>query len=282
MATDNSKSKALLDRITESIASLAAITDTVRQSEMFKSWLLTMSRFHSYSWNNQMLIYIQRPNATRVAGFHAWKAVGRSVKKGAKGIAILAPRIRKREVQSITGETETVNSVQGYLNVHVFDVADTEGADLPDLHYRATGGGETILPRLEHAARTLGIKLEYREHTGMPLGWSEGGKIVVRSTLSEAEKCGTVAHEIGHEVLHWRNNRRAELSVEQRELEAESVSYAVLAQLGIEQPSGEYLASWRADAKSITAAMHTIRDAVHEILAAVESYAEDDAVGLAA
>ena len=277
------KSKALIDSITDSIKNLAAMTDATAKSEMFKTWLLTMSRFHNYSFNNQLLIFMQRRNATRVAGFQTWKQIGRNVKKGAKGIAILAPCISKKAVtDEATGEETTARLLRGFRVTHVFDYADTEGKEIPDLTYRATEGGDAILPRLEAAARNLGIELEYKADTNDANGYSQGGKIVVNSALTNTEKCGTIAHELAHEILHWRNNRRDGITREQRELEAESTSYAVLAQLGIEQPSGTYLASWDATAEAITAALQTIRNAVHEILQAMDDATEAEAEQLAA
>ena len=89
------KSKALIDSITDSINTLATMTDATAKSDLFKTWLRAVSRFHHYSFNNQLLVLLQRPQAQRVAGFHTWKSLGRNVKKGAKGIAILAPCVRK-------------------------------------------------------------------------------------------------------------------------------------------------------------------------------------------
>jgi hypothetical protein len=86
----------------------------------------------------------------------------------------------------------------GFRVTHVFDIADTEGRPLPELDHRAQAEGETLLPRLESAAAAMGIAIEYREETGSPNGWSEGGKVVVNATLSTAAKCGTLAHELAH------------------------------------------------------------------------------------
>jgi hypothetical protein len=165
----------------------------------------------------------------------------------------------------------------GFRVTHVFDIADTEGKPLPELEHRAQAGGESLLPRLEKAAAAMGIALEYREETGSPNGWSEGGKVVVNATLSTAAKCGTLAHELAHEYLHWQSNRRDDMTREQRELEAEATSFAVLAHFGVEQPSDRYLASWDATAESITASLHTIRDAVHHILGAMDSKGQEQA-----
>jgi hypothetical protein len=95
----NERSKALIDSITDSINTLATMTDATAKSDLFKTWLRAVSRFHHYSFNNQLLVLLQRPQAERVAGFHTWKSLGRNVKKGAKGIAILAPCVRKKTAE---------------------------------------------------------------------------------------------------------------------------------------------------------------------------------------
>jgi len=267
----NDKSKALADSITASIEHLAEMMNQTAKSETFKFWLRAISRFHSYSFNNSLLILCQRSSATRVAGFNTWKSLGRNVKKGSKGIAILAPCVGKRTVEDkATGEKNAATRLYGFRVTYVFDVADTEGSELPFLSHRATEGGDELLPLLENAACRMGVGLEYREDTGAANGWSEGGKIVVRSSLSTAERCGTLAYELAHEFLHWESNRREGMTREQRELEAEATSYALLSQYGIEQPSQNYLASWNADAETITASLQTIRAAVHHIMTAME------------
>ena len=198
----NDRSKALIDSITDSINTLATMTDATAKSDLFKTWLRAVSRFHHYSFNNQLLVLLQRPQAERVAGFHTWKSLGRNVKKGAKGIAILAPCVRKKTAEEADkqrkGERVSEMRLCGFRVTHVFDIADTEGKPLPELDHRAQAGGETLLPRLESAAAAMGIVIEYREETGSPNGWSEGGKVVVNATLSTAAKCGTLAHELAH------------------------------------------------------------------------------------
>ncbi len=279
------KSKALIDSITNSINTLATMTDATAKSDLFKTWLRAESRFHHYSFNNQLLVLLQRPQAERVAGFHTWKSLGRNVKKGAKGIAILAPCVRKltaeETAQRRAAERVSAMKLCGFRVTHVFDIADTEGKDIPELEYRAEAGGETLLPRLESAAAVMGIALEYRAETGSANGWSEGGKVVVNATLSTTAKCGTLAHELAHEFLHQHGLKAEktpkETSPEQRELEAEATSFAVLAHFGIEQHSDRYLASWDATAESITASLHTIRDAVHTILVAMDAGSQTEA-----
>jgi hypothetical protein len=127
----NDRSKALIDSITDSINTLATMTDATAKSDLFKTWLRAVSRFHHYSFNNQLLVLLQRPQAERVAGFHTWKSLGRNVKKGAKGIAILAPCVRKQTAEEADrqrkGERVSEMRLCGFRVTHVFDIADTEG-----------------------------------------------------------------------------------------------------------------------------------------------------------
>ncbi len=97
MTTNTDQTQELTEKINESITALCAETDTAKQNETYRAWLRTLSRFYSYSFNNWLLIYTQRPDASRVAGFQTWKSLGRFVKKGERGIRILAPIIRKIE-----------------------------------------------------------------------------------------------------------------------------------------------------------------------------------------
>jgi hypothetical protein len=124
---NNDKAQELTAKITESINALYAETDAAKQSAIYRAWLSTLSRFHSYSWANCLLIWTQAPEATRVAGFNTWKSLGRFVKKGQTGIRILAPLIRKVEEEKKNGTTERVSRPFGFKTVAVFDYAQTDG-----------------------------------------------------------------------------------------------------------------------------------------------------------
>ena len=195
----NDKARALTEQIESSVNALAAETDAVRKSETFLNWLNAMAQFHSYSWNNQFLISIQCPGASKVAGFQTWKKLGRNVKKGAKGIAILAPCLYRRKADPENEDSPTVQKLGGFKVAYVFDHSATEGEPLPSLQYAAAAGGEDLLPKLEAAAGKLAVQLEYLEipEPGVQ-GYSTGGKIVIRQSLSTASKCAVIAHEISH------------------------------------------------------------------------------------
>ena len=95
--------------------------------------LKVASKFHRYSFNNHLMIFLQRPDTTVVAGFKRWKSLGRFVKKGEKGIAIFAPCRYKTKVEDESGDEQVIDSIRGFRVVHVFDISQTEGDDLPDL-----------------------------------------------------------------------------------------------------------------------------------------------------
>jgi len=257
----NEKAKELTKTIAESIATLCAQTDAAAQSDTYKAWLSSVSSFHNYSFGNQLLICLQSPEATRVAGFHTWKSLKRTVKKGEHGICILAPLVRK--AKSDEDETEQSHTY-GFRGVFVFDIAQTEGADLPELITNAVEGGESLLPLLESAVKGLNISLNYSAIPGDAQGYSKGGAIEIEETLDTPARCGVIAHELAHELLHKTNRR--ETTTQQRELEAESVAYAVLTHFGLKPQSQFYLATYDVTAEMLTASLQTISATAKQII----------------
>jgi antirestriction protein ArdC len=265
--TTTDHTQELTDRINESITALCAETDAAKQNETYRAWLDTLSRFYSYSFNNWLLIYTQRPDASRVAGFQTWKSLGRFVKKGERGIRILAPITRKVEEEK-NGATEQVLRPVGFRSIAVFALEQTDGEPLPQIDSNATEGGEELLPRLQAATASLGIQLVYKAIPGAAEGLSKGGLIEIEQTLSTAARCGVIVHELAHELQHKQN--RKETSRQQRELEAESVSYAVLAHYGIRTESRFYLASYDVTAEMLTASLQTISQTAKRIISAID------------
>ena len=267
MTTNTDQTKELNEKISESIAALCAETDAAKQNETYRAWLCTLSRFYSYSFNNWLLICMQRADATRVAGFQTWKSLGRFVKKGERGIRIFAPIIRKVEEEK-NGATEQVSRPVGFRSIAVFALEQTEGAPLPEIDSNATEGGEELLPRLEVATASLGIQLVYKAIPGAAEGLSKGGLIEIEEALSIPARCGVIVHELAHELQHKQN--RKETTRQQRELEAESVSYAVLAHYGIRTESRFYLASYDVTAELLTASLQTISQTAKRIISAID------------
>jgi antirestriction protein ArdC len=220
------------------------------QSEALRKFLGVLAKFHRYSFNNFLLIAMQKPDATRVAGFHAWKQFGRSVKKGEKGIAILAPSARRRTVDEEDGEPSTIRVVTGFKAVYVFDVSQTEGEELPPFAGIYGDPGAKI-ERLEAIIQDDGITLEYDAHLYCE-GVSMGGRIVVKEGLAPAERFSVLAHELGHEWLH-RGERRHETTKTVRETEAEAVAYVVCRACGLDPStrSSDYIHLYRVKGTNI-------------------------------
>ena len=237
-------------------------------------YLNTASRFHSYSFSNQILIFCQRKNASHVAGFNTWKSLGRFVKKGAKGIAIIAPCSRTQTVTQ-TGENGNETSEEVKLRrfrvVYVFDVEDTElmeGAEEVELNWKkAIGhrgdGTPEQFAQLKAFAESIGIPVRF-ENTGSAGGFTNGKEIVLD------RKCfGTLAHELGHVLCQFRTGRMANLTQEERELEAESVAYLVCSAMGIERNAQNYILNWKGDSKKLRAHADHIQKAAKEILSSI-------------
>jgi hypothetical protein len=260
----NDKAKELNAKISETITALCAETDAAAQSETFRKYLSTFSRFHKYSFGNCLLIACQAPDATRVAGFHAWKSLGRFVKN-------------KREAKK--DATEEDGTRVFFRTVSVFDLAQTEGDPLPEINTNATEGGETLLPLLEDAAAKLNIQLIYKAISGGAEGLSKGGVIEIEETLDTPARCGVILHELAHELKH-KGPQREGTTKQQRELEAESVAYAVLAHYGIHADSRFYLAMYGITSEMLTASLQTIASTAKQIIGLLDNNsAEEDGEG---
>lgn len=258
----NDKAQELTAKISDSITALCAETDAAKQSTTYTAWLSTMSRFHRYSFGNCLLIWAQCPEASNVAGFHAWRALDRFVMKGQTGLRIFAPIVRKVE-EIKDGKTEVATRPVGFRTVSVFDVSQTDGKPLPTLECNAVEGGDCLLPRMEQATNALGIRLEYKHIVGGADGLSKGGLIEIEQALSVSSRCGVLAHELAHELMHKENR---ESTKQQRELEAESVAFAVLAHFGMRLESRFYLASYGITAEMLTASLQVISKTAKRII----------------
>jgi hypothetical protein len=170
-------------------------------SDALTAYLNAMSRFHNYSFGNILEIAWQRPDATRVAGLYAWNQMGRKVKKGEKGIRILAPIIgvrRKKNEEAEKDPTKQNTAVLvGFRSAYVFDVSQTDGADLPEMRQIQGDVGENC-DRLVAFIERQGIELMYSENIAPALGMSYGGRIAILPELSDAEEFSTLVHELAH------------------------------------------------------------------------------------
>ena len=234
-------------RIHGFIEQLAKETDAARLSDEFQRYLEFSSKFHQYSWRNQMLIWMHNRDATHVAGYKKWPQLGRHVCKGEKGIPILAPIVYKRE--NGDGEEETRLS---FKVVYVFDVSQTEGDPLPEPEWKSQEKRPVLHQRLIEFAERRGIKVTVESLNGSTQGYSAGGHIA----LDVDAGTSTLIHEIAHELLHQSNERPDRKTCE---LQAEAVAYTVWRHFGLESVScSNYLAIWSATAEGVRANLEAI------------------------
>lgn len=230
--------------------------DLVKDSEEFKEMLKFFSRFHNYSYQNTILIQMQRPGATYVAGYKQCQdKFNRYVKKGEKGIAILAPYTYKKKVTEVKEVVLTTGEIQEeevektirktyFKPVYVFDLTQTEGEPLPTLDIGIEDSyGELIKP-LRKFTLNQGISLEFEGLSEGLNGYSKGGKIVIDDKGNNTEKASILVHELGHELLHDKDER-LKLSKEIKEMEAEAVAFVVMDHYGVEIKSDKYLALYK-------------------------------------
>ncbi len=257
----------------KAITALAEALDQGK-SETLTAYLGAMSRFHRYSFHNVMLIAMQRPDATFVAGFRTWQhEFGRFVMKGEKGIAILAPVVRKARAEEASadgGEGEPERRViRGFRAVHVFDVSQTDGKPMPEFA-RVGGDPGQNLDNLKALVTRQGIELAYEPGLGGAYGVSTGGKITLLAGQTSAEEFSVLAHELAHELLH-------KCPVEERpdkktrETEAEAVAFVVCSAVGLETGTAakDYIQLYRGDRETLARSLERIQKTAATILDAV-------------
>lgn len=238
------------------------------RSDALRAYLDAAARFTQYSFNNVCLIFAQRPDATRVAGYQTWKRLGRQVRKGEHGVLIIAPIVgRRRPDREEDEERDKGRALLGYRAVHVFDIAQTEGADLPRLEQEPVGDPAGYLPALRSAVQVVGIRLEYS--ACLPAGTfgeSRGGLIVLAEGLSPVDDLSVLAHEFAHELLHKGADRPARRTT--RETEAEAVAYIVSRAIGIEARirSADYIAAHGGEAKTLIESLERVQRTAARIL----------------
>lgn len=239
-------------------------------SEQLTRYLAFTGRFHHYSVGNIMLIWSQRPDATRVAGFQAWRKLGRQVRRGEKGIAIVAPVIlskRQTATSLATPERERDERV-GFRVAHVFDVAQTDGDALPEFA-SAQGDPGPLLDNLRGFTSERGITIDIDSDLGTALGVSRGGRISLRPGLTPSQEFSTLAHELAHELLHHSGQVHPSRTV--RELEAEAVAFAVSTAAGLDNgtASRDYIHLYQGNGDLLLQSLARIRGVANEIASAV-------------
>jgi len=252
-------------------SAIAKLMDALErgQSEALKLYLAMMCRFHRYSWGNILLIYSQRPDASHVAGFHAWLKLRRFVRKGEKGIVILVPMVgRKRSDDDLTEDAQT--RLFGFRAAHVFDVSQTDGEPLPEFA-TVKGDPRGYNDRLVQFAASRNIFLAYDHAIAPARGMSSGGKITLLPDLSPAEHLAVLVQELGHELLH-RGDRRTATPHTIRETEAEAVAYVVSTAIGLDTSTScsDYIQLHGGDKATLAESLTFIQQTASVILQAIE------------
>jgi hypothetical protein len=243
-------------------------------SDALTAYLDAMSRFHNYSFGNILEIARQRPTATRVAGLYAWNQLGRKVKKGEKGIRILAPivGIKRKKDEEAKKDITTQNTrvLVGFRNAYVFDVEQTDGAELPTMREIHGTVGENR-DRLLSFIEKQGIELVFTDKIAPALGVSYGGRIAILPGQSEAEEFSTLVHELAHEMLH-KAERRTTTTKVVKETEAEAVAFVIGKAVGLEtgSASADYIQLYHGNASLLAESLEVIQKTSGVILGALQ------------
>jgi antirestriction protein ArdC len=238
-------------------------------SEKLREYLGAMARFHRYSLHNIMLIATQRPDATHVAGFNTWKRLGRFVKKGAKGITILAPVVFQEEAEQKQKDDEQKPGIR-FRAVYVFDMTDTDGKPLPQFG-NTEGDPSGYTNRIKEFVASRGIQLEYSDAIYPAQGQCSPGKIVILPGQGAAEEFATLAHELAHALLH-QGAQRTETSKRVRETEAEAVAFVVCEGIGLAASSSvDYIHLYDGNKEMLAESLERIQHTSAEILTAIAS-----------
>lgn len=268
------------------------------ESEKYKSYLSTMSKFHNYSFNNTLLIAMQKPEATLVAGYQAWqKNFERHVNKGEKAIRILAPapykiKEERDKLDPVTGEMmfdengmpqkeETEVTIPAFCAVSVFDVSQTDGKPIPELEVNellsTVEGYEDFVQALMNISP---VPIAFEDIPGDSKGYFSTAekRIAVQENMSESQTLKTMVHEVAHSRLHDKEvNQSMDIPVKDRntkEVEAESVAFTVCQHFGIDTSdySFGYIAGWSSgrNMKELKSSLDTIRKTASELITGIE------------
>ncbi|WP_022776280.1 ArdC-like ssDNA-binding domain-containing protein [Butyrivibrio sp. AE2015] len=269
------KIKAALNRIKEGLA-------TINTDEDWISFLRFQSLFYQYSFGNTIMIFLQNPEATYVMGYKAWNKLGRYVRKGSKGLAILAPCVKKIEVfkepenkseyHDQEGEKETKKVLSGFRIAYVYDIADTDGSDemLPVLVKGLSGNSESEREIFIRLMKVISKEFIVQEITGTASKGSynlETGIITVRSDLEYLQRIKTLLHETAH-AYDFKMNPEEDIPRNRRELIAESVAMVVSMRLGLDTSSYSlsYIQSWLKNKEELKIIADTVQKVSYKII----------------
>ena len=298
MADKNTVYMSEKQKVKEITDKLEAGLKELFESEKYKSYLSTMSKFHNYSFNNTLLIAMQKPEATLVAGYQAWqKNFERHVNKGEKAIRILAPapykiKEERDKLDPVTGEMmfdengmpqkeETEVTIPAFRAVSVFDVSQTDGKPIPELEVNellsTVEGYEDFVQALMNISP---VPIAFEDIPGDSKGYFSTAekRIAVLENMSESQTLKTMVHEVAHSMLHDKEvNQSMDIPVKDRntkEVEAESVAFTVCQHFGIDTSdySFGYIAGWSSgrNMKELKSSLDTIRKTASELITGIE------------
>ena len=298
MADKNTVYMSEKQKVKEITDKLEAGLKELFESEKYKSYLSTMSKFHNYSFNNTLLIAMQKPEATLVAGYQAWqKNFERHVNKGEKAIRILAPapykiKEERDKLDPVTGEMmfdengmpqkeETEVTIPAFRAVSVFDVSQTDGKPIPELEVNellsTVEGYEDFVQALMNISP---VPIAFEDIPGDSKGYFSTAekRIAVQENMSESQTLKTMVHEVAHSMLHDKEvNQSMDIPVQDRntkEVEAESVAFTVCQHFGIDTSdySFGYIAGWSSgrNMKELKSSLDTIRKTASELITGIE------------
>lgn len=249
---------------------LTTLAEALEQgkSDTLTRYLGAMAQFHNYSFGNIMLILAQRPDASRVAGFHTWKRFGRWVKKGEKSITIIAPMIFKNQGEEgrLKGEDKPIVRFKG---VSVFDVSQTEGDALPEVA-STSGDPGVYTERLREYITSRGITVNHDPVPVGALGCSKGGEIRLRPDLTPPQAFEVLVHELAHEMLHQGDGAvRGSKTV--IETEAEAVAFVVCHSIGLDTgtAASDYIQLHQGSKETLAQSLDRIQKTANTILQAI-------------
>lgn len=249
----------------------------VFSSDKYIEYLKFMSKFYNYSVNNIILIMMQKPEASLVAGYKAWQTkFGRQVRKGERGIKILAPCPHKKTIETEDGDEKEIRWTS-FKTTTVFDVSQTDGEELPTGCVTALNGDVTGFNELfDKLVKVSPVSVEIANIEGRANGYfsSVEKRIVVKEGMSEQQTIKTLVHEISHAILHDKEDgEEKEADRNTKEVQAESVAYTVCSMLGLDTSdySFGYVAGWSSDkdVKELSASMEVIRKTAKGIVDAL-------------
>lgn len=297
---EQSKKNQIMDKLDMYINDLANATDQAAMDAAIRNYLTFYSRFHNYSLTNSFLIWLQKKDAKRVAGYNTWKKNNRGVKKGATAIWIWFPMQVKTndevdtsgvDFSAVDDAVKKGQTVTRFSMGKVYDISDTyplnEKGEVPETpkwyaENEKSDVADELINRLKSFAESLKIKITKETAKGGEKGFSAGEHINLSSDVEGVAEASVFVHELAHELLHWKTKSPFYIddpnvqTAEMRELQAESVSYAVMKYFElpvVQHPT--YLALWKANREKIMANLNVIVKCSKFIIDGVEAIGEE-------